>query len=382
MNFSCTKENLHRGLSVVSHITTKNINLPILNNVLIKTENKTLKLVSTNLEIATTCVVRGKIEGEGDFTVPAKLFADYINLLPNERVDCNEENSFLSIKCGNYKTKIKGIPAADFPLIPQISKESSYRVYAPDLKCSIERVIFAASTNESRPEISGVFISFNPDGMEGRAVLAATDSYRLSELQLQLNSESQSNKKESVIVPARTLAELLRIISVVGSSGEGSDVIEISIGENQILFSYNGIELSSRLIEGQYPDYQHVIPSSYSTITTLSRDALIKAVKMASLFTKSGLNDVKLEINPDKKLLEVSSTNNQTGENTSNIEVESEGPSNHIILNYRYLIDGLNNLEGDKIRLKLIDGASPCLLESADDKSGMKYIYIVMPIKI
>ncbi|MEA3272671.1 MAG: DNA polymerase III subunit beta, partial [Patescibacteria group bacterium] len=258
MQFSCTKENLYRGLSVVSHITTKNINLPILNNVLVKTENKVLKLISTNLEIATSCVIRGKIEGDGDFTVPAKLFADYINLLPNERVDCNEENEFLSIKCGNYGTKIKGIPAADFPLIPQISKESSHRVFAPDLKRAIERVIFAASTNESRPEISGVFVSFNPEGLEGKAVLAATDSYRLAESKLQLNSED-NNKKESVIIPGRTLAEVLRVISVVGGSAEGNDVVEICIGENQILFSHNGVELSSRLIEGQYPDYHHVV---------------------------------------------------------------------------------------------------------------------------
>lgn len=381
MQFSCTKENLNRGLSIVSHITTKNINLPILNNVLIKLENKALKLITTNLEIATSCSVRGKVEDEGSFTVPAKLIDDYINLLPNERVDCSEENDFLSIKCGNFKTKIKGIPASDFPLIPQISKESSHRVFAPDLKRAIERVLFAASTNESRPEISGIFISFNPDGMEGRAVFAATDSYRLAEAKLQLNS-SDNNKKESVIVPARTLAEVLRVLSVVGSSGEGSETVEICMGENQILFSCDGIELSSRLIEGQYPDYHHVIPSSYSTTAIIPRDELTKAAKMASLFTKSGLNDVKLEIGKEKKELEVSSTNNQTGENTSNIAIESEGPANSIVLNYRYLIDGLNNLEGEKIKFKLIDGNSPCLLESADSKSGMDYLYIIMPIKV
>ncbi|NQU83720.1 MAG: DNA polymerase III subunit beta, partial [Parcubacteria group bacterium] len=254
MNFSCTKENLYRGLSVVSHITTKNINLPILNNVLIKSENNLLKLITTNLEIATSCIVRGKMEGDGDFTVPAKLFADYINLLPSERVDCNEDNNSLNIKCGNYETKIKGMPATEFPLIPQISKESSHRVYAPDLKRAIETVIFSASTNESRPEISGIFISFNPDGLSGKAVLAATDSYRLAESQVQLNSDSSAGgegKTESVIIPARTLAELLRVISVVGNSGEANNVVEISIGENQILFVCDGIELSSRLIEGQ-----------------------------------------------------------------------------------------------------------------------------------
>ncbi|MEA3272847.1 MAG: hypothetical protein U9P90_04240, partial [Patescibacteria group bacterium] len=165
-------------------------------------------------------------------------------------------------------------------------------------------------------------------------------------------------------------------------SAEGNDVVEICIGENQILFSHNGVELSSRLIEGQYPDYHHVVPSSYSTTVVVPKDDLVKAVKMASLFTKSGLNDVKLEISPEKKVMEITSTNNQTGENASKIETEIEGPANSIILNYRYLIDGLNNLEGDKIKLKLIDGNSPCLLESADDNTGMKYIYIVMPIKV
>lgn len=382
MKFSCTKENLSRGLSVVSHITTKNINLPILNNVLVKIENKALKLVTTNLEIAISCAVRGKVDEDGEFTVPAKLFADCITLLPNERIDCDGNENFLKVKCKSFETKIKGMPAVDFPLIPKIAKESNYRVFAPDLKKAVESVIFAASLNESRPEISGICASFNPEGIEGKVVFAATDSYRLAESKIQLHSDNQNNKKESIIIPARTFAEVLRIISVAREGAEGEDVVEITIGEGQVQFSYKGIEIGSRLIEGTYPDYRHIIPEKYITSTVVAKEDLGKAAKISSLFTKAGLNDVKINVLGTNKEMEVSSANNQTGENNSRIDIESEGPQNEIVLNYKYLIDGINNIETEKMKMKIIDASSPCLLEPLDPKSGMDYLYIVMPIKV
>lgn len=382
MKFSCTKENLSRGLSVVSHITTKNINLPILNNVLVKIENKTLKLITTNLEIAISCAVRGKVDEDGEFTVPAKLFADYIALLPNERIDCDGYENFLDIKCKMAETKINGMPAVDFPLIPKIQKDSRYRVYAPDLKKAVESVIFAASLNESRPEISGICVNFNPEGIEGRVVFAATDSYRLAESKIQLHSDNQNNEKKSIIVPSRTFAEALRIISVAREGLEGEDVVEIIISEGQAQFSYKGIEIGSRLIEGTYPDYKHIIPEKYATSIIVNKEDLGKAAKISSLFTKSGLNDVKLNVLVASKELDVSSVNSQTGENNSKIEIESEGPQNEIVLNYKYLIDGINNIETEKMKMKIIDAASPCLLEPLESKSGMDYLYIVMPIRV
>lgn len=182
MLLSCLQENLSHGLNIVSHISDKNTSLPILNNILIKTENKNIKLISTNLEIGINCSIRGKVEEDGEITIPGRILADYISLLPNEKVDITLKNDDVQITCDTYATKIKGMPSSDFPLLPSIKKEESAfcEVAINDLKEAIGQVVFAIATNEARPEISGIYVS----AKENILTLAATDSYRLAEKKL------------------------------------------------------------------------------------------------------------------------------------------------------------------------------------------------------
>lgn len=375
MKISCTQENLNQGLMVVSHIAYKNTNLPILSNILIKANNKLLTLSATNLEIGITIQIRSKIEKEGEYSVDAKLFSDYVSYLPKNRIDLELEDDNLKIICEKQKTKIKGQLSVEFPLIPKIEKNNPYIVSAKEFKQAISEVVFAVSTSESRPEISGVFMGLYPDNI----ILTATDSYRLAEKKIKL-TDNKNNNERKIIIPVKTLNEISRILGIFKDNISLDDVenIEIYISENQIMFSYNGIDLVSRLIEGQYPDYTQIIPSSYKTLAKLNIKDLIKVVKTSSLFTKSGINDVKIELNSTSKEITITSSSSQTGENISTIESEITGEDNNIVLNYRYLLDGLQNISSNNVVLEINNSNSPCVIKPNDDDN---YIYIIMPIK-
>jgi len=383
MKISCTQENLNQGLFIVSHLATKNINLPILNNILFQVSEKTIKLSATNLEIGINCVIRGKVDQEGEFTVQSRLLADYVSLLPKDRVDIEvsndpkeDQNQILKINCRNYSTKIKGQLAVDFPVIPQIEKDNPYILDYNDFKKAMGQVIFAVSVNETRPEIGGV--SFNFTG--GKLVLAATDSYRLAEKAIDLDKKSNSEEKR-IIIPVKTLQELSRILGSFKDSATIADIknIEIYLTENQILFVLGDIELISRLVEGQYPDYKQIIPQQTNTKAILDVSELAKAVKTTSLFARSGIYDVGLQFVANKKEVVVSSTNNQIGESVSKITCDLDGGDNNIVVNYRYLLDGLQNINSDKVEIAVIDSGNPCVLKPAGKDLG--YLYIIMPIK-
>lgn len=381
MKLSCTQENLNRGLLISSHIASKNVNLPILNNILFRAEGGVINLLATNLEIGIKCGVRGKIEQDGSITLPAKLFADYIGSLPNEKIDLELNDQTLEIKCKNFETKIRGAATAEFPLIPEVAKEGGYGVDVGKFREAINQVVFATSTNEIRPEISGILLRF--DGAGKKLTVAATDSYRLAEKNLELASGENENGRE-VIVPARTMQEVLRILSVFKDTDdpEAPNVLKIYLAENQVLFSLNSVDLISRVIDGQYPDYKQIIPSNWKTRAMFNRNDLVRVIKTASLFAKPGIFDVAFEFRPGKEKigeLVLSSANSQFGENTVKLETEIEGEGNEITLNYRYLLDGLNAMETDEVVLELTGGDSPCLLRPKKDNAD--YLYIVMPIK-
>ncbi|MFA6322182.1 MAG: DNA polymerase III subunit beta [Candidatus Buchananbacteria bacterium] len=382
MKISCMQENLNQGLFVVSHIASKSAALPILNNVLIQAKENSIKLSATNLEMGISCEIRGKIETEGEFTVQSRLLADYVSLLPKEKVDLSvvQENKdggqILTVKCKNHATKIKGQPATDFPLIPQISRGNAYILNYQQLKQAISQVIFAVSQAETRPEINGVLFNFTKD----KLILAATDSYRLAEKTVALDKQSKGSEQK-VIVPTKTLQELQRILGSFKDPAAISQIeaITIYLSDNQILFVIDSIELISRLVEGQYPDYQQIIPQNSSTVATLETSEFIGITKTSSLFARSGIYDVSLEFVVDKKEVVISSANSQLGENISNLSGQISGEPNSIVVNYRYLLDGLQNINSDQVQLNIIDSANPCVLRPAGKEAD--YLYIIMPIK-
>lgn len=374
MKIFSLQENLKQGLALVGHVAGKNINLPILNNVLIKAEAGKIRLVATNLEIGIVSAVRGKIELEGSFTANAKIISDCVGLLPNKKIGLKQKENDLLVDCENYQVKIRGQSAEEFPLIPEVDKKNYFSARAEAVKNAISQVIFATPASESRLELSGVLFVFSG----GFLTVAATDSYRLAEKKIQIKATNDEEKR--VIVPAKTLQELLRVLSVNldDEVEENNQEIKFYISDNQILFTYGSTELVSRLIEGQYPDYQQIIPTASRTKIIIDRQELIRAVKMASLFSKTGINDVNLDFPLGKNRAVISSVSGQTGENITNLEAKVAGEENSIVVNYRYLLEGLSNIEKETVKIEVIDGNTPCLIRPEQDES---YLYIIMPIK-
>lgn len=335
-----------------------------------------IKLITTNLEVAINVNIRGKAEIDGDFTVPAKLFYDYVALLPNDRVDMEVKGNSLEIKSGTYDTKIKGLAAADFPLLPHLSRENSYLVKGREFKGALEQVLFSVASNEIRPEISGVLFSFSKsEPLELR--LVGTDSYRLAEKKIGFSVKDGSSLEgvRDIIVPLKTLAHVNHVLSVLGTSGD--DTLEISVFQNQVIFVYDSVEIIARLIEGQYPNYRQIIPESFQTKAVLNARELEKMIKTTSLFA-TGLNDIHIKMSPQSENITVSSLNSQTGEQKATIKGELNGIENEVTLNYRYLLDFLSAIEKPEVEFKMIDGNTACIMVPKDDKN---YLYVVMPIK-
>ncbi|MBI4592208.1 DNA polymerase III subunit beta [Candidatus Uhrbacteria bacterium] len=377
MKLSCTRENLHQGLSITSHLMTKNVNLPILQNVLVKAEGGTIRFTATNLEIAINCVVRGKIDEQGEYTIPSKLFFEYVSLLPNEVVRIDADNQTAHIECGTYKTNINGQISSEFPLIPRVQGEFFTQIPIQEFKQTLSQILFAVATNESRPELTGVSFQFSEHGAEGRLTLAATDSYRLAEATIPL--VNQSTTMLNVVIPSKTLAEVNRILSVFKDDVDLPSSLTLTISGSQAVFTYGSVELISRTIDSSYPDYRQIIPAQFQTQAIIDREDFIKAVKTTSLFSKSGLFDVTLGFDPDQKQLSVSATDATRGANTSNCSADVSGQANTVTVNYRYLLDGLQAISSGQVVFEMIDPGNPCQLTPKGVTES--YRYIVMPIK-
>ncbi|MCX6797630.1 MAG: DNA polymerase III subunit beta [Candidatus Falkowbacteria bacterium] len=375
MKFVSLQENLKKGLAIVSHVTSRNINLPILNNVLIKTSQNNIELTSTNLEIGIIHQIRGRVEKEGAFTVDAKIINDYVSLLPNDKIKIEEKDGELRVECENYKTKIKGEAAKEFPLIPTIDKKNFFSCEINEFKKALSAVAFAVSTNENRLELSGVLFCFN----KNKLFLVATDSYRLAEKEVNIRNSSNSSEEQRVIVPARTIQELIRILGGLGESLVGEQDkqdVRFYLSDNQILFSVDSIDLISRLISGNYPDYKQIIPDNSKTKVLIDRNELLRAVKASAIFSKVGINDVALEF-IDSRII-ISASSGLSGESRIELAADIKGDNNEIIINYKYLVDGLNNINSDKVKMEIINSNTPCILRPEKEND---YLYIVMPIR-
>lgn len=370
MKFTCTKENLSHALQHVSGAAGKNIHLPILNNVCISTEDKMIRFVTTNLEMAIKTNVRGVVEQEGKFTVPAKTLSEYIQLVSGEQVSLTLEENEVIVQTGKSRTKIKGNPADEFPIIPHIDAKTQFSVTTKELRSALGCVLFACSKSEVRPELSGVFFQFNKQ--LGTLTLAATDSYRLAEVQIPLIDSM--DQRMDCIIPHRSLFEVARILTV----HEDAAAVQILIDETQVVFVLGDVTVTSRKIEGKYPDYAQIIPTTQKTKAIFLVEALVKEVKAASIFASQGINAVVMDCNVQDGTIGVSSTSTQLGEHASTLAAEVSGEEGGTLLNYRYVLDGFAALGTEEGEMWINGQASPVVFKPKE-KSG--FLYIVMPIR-
>jgi DNA polymerase-3 subunit beta len=363
------QENLARGLQVVSRAVSTRSTLPVLNNVLLRTEDGGLKLTATNLEIGMTYWVPGKVDTGGAMTVPAKLLTDIVAGLPaNERVDLElQAQETLHIQAGRFETRVKGIDAEEFPAIPTSGERPTTRIPQNVLRQALGEVTFAAATDEARPILTGVLAKFEGD----KLTLAAADNYRIAVKTLTILDPVDET---SVVVPARSLHELSRVLS---DTTDPVDIV-LSPSRNQILFHIEGFDLVSRLIDGQFPNYQQVLPKGFTTKATVDREDLLAAVRLASLIASSSANIVKLHVGKDSEVGVTVSAAADVGDNKSDVEAKVEGDGTTIAFNARYLVDVLANVDTDQFYLELNGPLSPGVFRPVNDG---QYVHVVMPVK-
>ncbi len=368
MKLICAQVDLERALNIVNKAITPNATLPVLNNILLKAQDKKLYFSATNLEVAIQYFIPADIKNEGSITVPAKLISSYIGLLKDEKVEISLlEGETLQMKSPTSQMKIKGINAGEFPVIPKVEKENTIKVGTKDLELAITQTVFSASNNTSRPVLSGVFFDVDKDVIK----IVATDSYRLAEKTIKL--QEKTTIVIQCIIPARTVMELGKILS----RAEEKEV-EINISKNQALFIIGDVQLMSRLIEGKFPPYEKIIPKTTRTKLEVLSEDLANVVRRVSLFARENNNSIKLSATNDGKL-SISTDETKVGEEKAELNVKIDGENNKIALNAQYLLDVLNYIQSDNVILEVDDKLSPAVVRSVKEKD---YVYIIMPLKI
>ena len=369
MKVSVMQENLARGLSVVSRAVSSRSTLPVLGNVLIRTEDAGLKLTATNLEIGITYWVPGKIDADGAITVPAKLLADIVAGLPaGDRVDLQlQAGDTLSIRSGRYETHVKGIDAEEFPAIPTAGERPTTRISQKVLRQALNETTFAAASDEARPILTGVLCRFEGDQL----TLAAADNYRIA---VKTIATLDPVEETSIVVPARSLNELSRVLADVDDAVD----IVLAPSKNQILFHLDGIDLVSRLIDGQFPNYQQVVPKSHTTRSVIDREELLKAVRLAALIASAAANIVKLGVGVDGEPGVIVTAAAEVGDNEGRVEATVEGDGTTIAFNARYLVDVLQNVSAEQFALELNGPLSPGVFRPIGDDA---YTHVVMPVR-
>ncbi|MEI6850918.1 MAG: DNA polymerase III subunit beta [Candidatus Saccharibacteria bacterium] len=365
MELTVTQENLNRALSAVGRVASTKTQLPILSNILLRTDGNRLLVAATNLEIASTQYIGAKISKPGAITIPARLMSEFISSLPKELIELKVINENLHIKSGSYTSTINGFIADDFPELPTINEKSSiqYSIKVEDFKHAVSQTIITSSNDSTRPVLTGVYWN----SFEGQLFLAATDGYRLAERRL-----VETKSEVSAIIPTQTLQEVLRNIT------DDLDEIDILFDETQVRFRINDAEIISRLIDGNFPNYRQLIPSTSETTVTLNKADFIRVTKIAGLFARESGGSVTLTADKDKGCLSVHSIASQFGENNSeaNAKVSADG---QITLNSRYLSEALSVVDGDEVEFSFSGKIAPCILKST--KKDTDYFHIIMPLK-
>lgn len=362
MKLQVTQENLTRALGAVARVANSRGTLPILANVLVKTSNNRLSLSATNLDIAITEYIGAKVQTEGSITVPARLMQEFISSLPSGVISLELDETKLKIATNQYQSTVNGIVADDFPVMPAISGGETLNLDGPQLKRGLQQVVFAASSDESRPVLTGVLIH----SFEGKLYLAATDSYRLAERQI-----GTAKGDVSLLVPASAMHDLLRIL------GDDIENVELTFDEQLVLFRVGDVELVARLLEGKYPDYRKLIPQAFSVEVTLKRADLVNVTKVSSLFARESAGSVTIKIDDEKQELSIRSIASQLGENTATATGKVSG-NGEITLNSRYLLDALGAFGSDEIVFGFNGKLDATCLRDGKTKD---YTHIIMPLK-
>jgi DNA polymerase-3 subunit beta len=378
MKFTTLVDNFKRSINLAEKITGKNLTLPILSNILLKTNENKLHLLATDLEIGIELIITGKVEKEGKFIIPAKTFSIFLNNLSEEKITIEENKNVLSVKSGNYTTIFQGINPDEFPIIPETKTEKYIEIEKNDFKEALDQVIPSIGYTSPKPELNGCLFKLENNSSKALLKLVGTDSFRLAEKNIS-SKKIKTNIKDDleIIIPLRTAQEVLRIIQE--DEDDESSIIKVYPESNQIQFSLSNVRLISRLINAEYPKYSSIIPSNFGNKTILNKKKLIEAVKIVGLFS-GRINDVMFDFNPLKKEVYIEAQDPSLGQSHTVLSSEEmNGGPLKISFNYHFLLDGLHSIKEDEVIIELNKEINPCLIHG---KSDDNFSYILMPIKI
>lgn len=363
MKLIVTQENLNRALQVVGRVASGKTPLPILNNILFRIQNNRLVLAATNLELAITHHVGSKIEREGSITVPARLMSEFVANLPKGNVELEVDGTKMHIVCGAYKSTINGMAPDEFPELPAIEEKQAVTLALPELKRAIQQTVVVASADDTRPVLTGIYCHTH----DGNLYFAGTDGYRLAERKLMATTQNIA-----AIIPVTTLNDVLRVMN--------DDMAEAKMifDDNQVRILLDDIEITSRLIDGQFPNYRELIPKSSDSVVSLPKDEFNRITKVASLFARESGGSVTLNASGDAKKISIHSVASQLGENTSEADADVSADG-QVTLNSRYLLEGLGCIDSKQVSFRFSGKLAPCILTATG--ANADYQHVIMPLK-
>lgn len=363
MKIECSIEKIKNAVSQAERITGKNLTLPVLSSILLIASSNSLKLRSTNLNLGIEIEIGVKIEKEGTLAISGSILnAVFSNVSQNENVNLEDKDGNLLIKTKKSQIKLKSQPYEDFPTIPIVTG-NSFEIESSKLIDGIKSVYYSSSVSDIKPEISSVFIYTNEDNL----IFVSTDSFRLAEKKVKVKGLEEIS---GILIPYKNITEILKVF------GEFKGIIKVYFNKNQISFSSDNIYLTSRIIDGIFPDYKQIIPKDSSTDAVVLKQDLLNALKLSNVFSDK-FNQVNLKISPKEKVFELSSSSNDIGENKTYLDAAINGETVELGFNYKYFLDCFQSINTDSVAIKLSGTSRPIIISAVSDTS---FTYLIMPM--
>lgn len=364
MNIECVKEKLAYAVAKAERVTSKSITLPVLSCVLLEAHDSTLTIKATNLDLGIEISLPVKVVTPGKIAVSGSVLYNFISNVTNDKnVTLEVVGDNLKVYTKHNNSIIKAFPVDDFPNIPKVSNERTFTFNAPNLIKGFKSVIYSSSVSTIRPVLSSVFLCSEEDSV----VFAATDSFRLSEKRMAVKKHKEFNQ---ILIPFKNVGEIIRTLEDIKE-----DVV-VCLNENQISFSYEDLYITSRVIDGVFPDYKQIIPKEVKTEVVVLKQDLVSSLRISNIFSDR-FSQVVFNINPKDKKFEITTKNMDVGENINSIDAVIKGEELSISFNYKYIIDCFQSIEGDSISLSFSDVNKPMVVRGVGDKT---FLYLVMPM--
>lgn len=365
-------DNFSKAISLTSRFSGGKVQLPVLANILLQARGNKIILSATNLETSIVCPVGAKITTEGEITIPARIISEIIGSLSVEQINLASKGESLEISTDKFSTEILGMNSSDFPSIPSKLGKNRIEIDEKGLAKSLSKTIFSASTDETRPVLTGVLMIVKSTSI----TFVSTDGFRLSQYEIKgVKNDIGQEKELRLIVPKNTFIEISRLI---GSNSKVEFSFESK--ENQMVVQVNDVVVSSRIIQGEFPDFERIIPKETSITVSVDKEELLKAVKLSSVFARDAGNVVKLEIGNDE--IRLRSESSQSGSQKTSVDAKVEGLKGKgfvIAYNFKFIEDFVNSVKGENIEMRFSDSNAPGMfLEVGEDN----YLHIIMPVKI